>query len=132
MKKFNLLTAILLVVTFTILGCSKEEVYVLEQGKTFEVGADIPEGTYKVVSEETSKVDASEEISEDDSYTTVIGDEDNPNVIFKTITDMGVKEVDLKKGEIVNSNGTIKLILTKGDKIVNINKIKNNIYIYDT
>lgn len=124
MKKFNLLTAILLVVTFTILGCSKEEVYVLEQGKTFEVGADIPEGTYKVVSEgtykvvseETSKVDASEEISEDDSYTTVIGDEDNPNVIFKTITDMGVKEVDLKKGEIVNSNGTIKLILTKGIK----------------
>lgn len=116
MKKFNLLTAILLVVTFTILGCSKEEVYVLEQGKTFEVGADIPEGTYKVVSEETSKVDASEEISEDDSYTTVIGDEDNLNVIFKTITDMGVKEVDLKKGEIVNSNGTIKLILTKGIK----------------
>lgn len=108
MKKFNLLAAILLVVTFTILGCSKEEVYVLEQGKTFEVGADIPEGTYKV--------EASEEISEDDSYTTVIGDEDNPNVIFKTITDMGVKEVDLKKGEIVNSNGTIKLVLTKGIK----------------
>lgn len=113
MKKFNLLAAILLVVTFTILGCSKEEVYVLEQGKTFEVGADIPEGTYKVVPEGTSKVEASEGISEDDSYTTVIGDKDNPNVIFKTITDMSVKEVDLKKGEIVNSDGTIKLVLTK-------------------
>lgn len=116
MKKFNLLAVILLVVTFTTLGCSKEKAYVLEQGKTFEVGADIPEGTYKVVPEGTSKEEASEEISEDDSYTTVIGDEDNSNVIFKTIDDMAVKEVNLKKGEIVNSNGTIKLILTKGQK----------------
>lgn len=116
MKKFNLLAVILLVVTFTILGCSKEEIYVLEQGNNFEVGADIPEGTYKVVPEGISKVEAPEEISEDDSYTTVIGDENNPNVIFKTIDDMAVKEVNLKKGEIVNSNGTIKLILTKGIK----------------
>lgn len=116
MKKFNLLAVMLLVVLFTTLGCSKEEAYVLEQGKTFEVGADIPEGTYKVVPEGTSKEEASEEISEDDSYTTVIGDEDNSNVIFKTIDDMAVKEVNLKKGEIVNSNGTIKLILTKGMK----------------
>lgn len=109
MKKFNLLAVILLVVSFSILGCSKkEEVYVLEQGKTFEVGADIPEGTYKV--------EASEETSENDNYTTVIGDEDNPDAVFTSINDMVGKEVDLKKGEIVNSNGTIKLILTKGEK----------------
>lgn len=108
MKKFNLLAVILLIVSFTILGCSKEEVYVLDPGKTFEVGADIPEGTYKV--------EASEETSEDDNYTTVIGDEDNPDAVFTSINDMVGKEVDLKKGEIVNSNGTIKLILTKGEK----------------
>lgn len=47
MKKFNLLAVILLVVSFAILGCSKKEVYVLESGKNFEVGADIPEGPIK-------------------------------------------------------------------------------------
>ena len=46
MKKFNLLVVILIVVSFTILGCSKKETYVIEPGKTLEVGIDIPEGTY--------------------------------------------------------------------------------------
>ncbi|MCC3864821.1 hypothetical protein K0040_11110 [Terrisporobacter petrolearius] len=108
MKKFNLLAVMILVVLFTTLGCSKEKVYVLEQGKTFEVGTDIPEGTYKV--------EAKEQTSDDDNYTTVIGDKDNPDAVFTNINDMVGKEVDLKKGEIVNSNGTIKLILTKGEK----------------
>ncbi|WP_434799511.1 hypothetical protein [Terrisporobacter vanillatitrophus] len=108
MKKFNLLAVILLVVSFAILGCSKKEVYVLESGKNFEVGADIPEGTYKV--------EASEETSENNNFTTVIGDEDNPDAEFTSINDMVGKKVDLKKGQIVSSNGTIKLILTNGEK----------------
>lgn len=109
MKKFNLLVIMLLFASFIIVGCSKEKVYVLEKGNTFEVGTDIPEGTYKVESSE-------KEIAENDNFTTVIGEEDNPDAVFKSISDMIGKEVDLKKGEIVNSNGTIKLILTKGEK----------------
>lgn len=103
MKKFNLLAVILLVVSFTILGCSKKEVYVLESGKALEVGADIPEGTYKV--------EASEETSENNNYTTVIGDEDNPDAVFTSINNMVGKKVDLKKGQIVSSNRTVKLIV---------------------
>ena len=102
MKKFNLLVVILLIVSFTILGCSKKETYVIEPGKTLEVGIDIPEGTYKVeTSEDTSK--------ENSDFTTVIGDEDNPDAVFRSLNDIAGKEVNLKKGDIVSSDVTIKL-----------------------
>ena len=88
-----------------ILGCSKENVYVLEQGKTFEVGTDIPEGTYKVEASDTS------DEKEDEGYTTIIGDEDNPDAIFMSTSDSKEETVELKKGKIINAVESIKLTL---------------------
>ncbi|WP_455539277.1 hypothetical protein [Terrisporobacter sp.] len=78
----------------------------LEQGKTFEVGTDIPEGTYKVEASDTS-----DEKEEDESYTTIIGDEDNPDAIFMSTSDSKEETVELKKGKIVNAIESIKLTL---------------------
>jgi len=58
---------ILILVLFIALGCSKKETYIVELGKSFEMGVDILEGTYKVEScEDTSK--------DNDDFTSVIGD----------------------------------------------------------
>lgn len=92
-----------------LLGCSKENVYVLEQGKTFEVGTDIPEGTYKVEASDTS--DEKEDEDEDEGYTTIIGDEDNPDAIFMSTSDSKEETVELKKGKIINAVESIKLTL---------------------
>ena len=106
MKRFGLLTAVLLIGSLMLLGCSKENVYVLEQGKVFEVGTDIPEGTYKVEASDTS-----DEKEEDEGYTTIIGDEDNPDAIFMSTSDSKEETVELKKGKIINAVESIKLTL---------------------
>ena len=108
MKVFNLLVVVLLSISFAIVGCSKEESYTLEQDNTFEVGTDIPEGAYKIeiLEEKTSE-------KEKDNYTTIIGDEDNPNAVFTDISNMEGKTINLKKDQIVSSDGNIKLISVK-------------------
>lgn len=51
---------------------------------------------------------------ENSDFTTVIGDEDNPDAVFRSLSGIAGKEVNLKKGDIVSSDVTIKLI--KGEK----------------
>ena len=59
--------------------------------------------------------EASEYIPKENSdFTTVIGYEDNPDAVSRSLNDISGKEVNLKKGDKVSSDVTIKLI--KGGK----------------
>lgn len=105
-KKELLLIIISIVISIFSIGCSKSDKYTLNNEKSLEVGVDIPEGVYFVVSEEKPDKD-SEKV---EGAIGVIDSDEGPGAVYITGNNFSGEEVELIEGMSVFADGNVELI----------------------